>query len=58
MSHLVSTIETLIAKKIGFKSISDGHIDTTTASGELIFNIFSSLADLNDALFKKEQSQD
>ena len=29
---------------MGFKSICDGAIDTTTASGELIFKIFSSLA--------------
>ena len=30
--------------RVGFKSICDGAIDTTTASGELIFKIFSSLA--------------
>ena len=53
MSHLVSTIENLIAKKIGFKSISDGHIDTTTASGELIFNIFSSLAQFERRLIQE-----
>lgn len=53
MSHLVSTIENLIAQKIGFKSISDGHIDTTTASGELIFNIFSSLAQFERRLIQE-----
>jgi len=44
MSHLVKLIEDLRKRNIGFKSLCDGAIDTTTASGELIFNIFSSLA--------------
>lgn len=44
MPHLVTLIEELRTKGIGFKSICDGAIDTTTASGDLIFNIFSSLA--------------
>lgn len=44
MPHLVTLIEGLKNKKIGFRSLCDGAIDTTTASGELIFNIFSSLA--------------
>lgn len=29
---------------MGFRSLGDGGIDTTTASGELIFNVFASLA--------------
>jgi len=29
---------------VGFRSINDGGIDTTTASGEMIFNIFGTLA--------------
>ena len=44
MSHLVNLIETLRQQGVSFKSICDGAIDTTTASGELIFNIFSSLS--------------
>lgn len=44
MTHLVRLIEDLRQQGISFKSICDGAIDTTTASGELIFNIFSSLA--------------
>ena len=31
-------------RKVGFKSLYDGAIDTTTASGELIFHIFTALA--------------
>ncbi len=41
MSHLVQLIEELQERGVGFRSICDGAIDTTTASGELIFNIFS-----------------
>jgi DNA invertase Pin-like site-specific DNA recombinase len=45
MPHLVQLIEDLCQKGIGFRSLCDGAIiDTATASGELIFNIFSSLA--------------
>ncbi|MGI2299967.1 recombinase family protein [Candidatus Cardinium hertigii] len=44
VAHLVGLVEELCQKGIGFRSLCDGAIDTTTASGELIFNIFSSLA--------------
>ena len=44
MPHLVQLVEDLGNQGIGFRSLCDGAIDTTTASGELIFNIFSSLA--------------
>ena len=44
MPHLVALIEELRECGIGFRSLCDGVIDTTSASGELIFNIFSSLA--------------
>ncbi|HRG64018.1 MAG TPA: recombinase family protein [Burkholderiales bacterium] len=53
MPHLVSLIEDLKIKEIGFKSICDGAIDTTTASGELIFNIFSSLAQFERRLIQE-----
>lgn len=53
MPHLVSLIENLRIKNIGFKSICDGAIDTTTASGELIFNIFSSLAQFERKLIQE-----
>ena len=51
--HLIGLIEDLRSKKIGFKSICDGAIDTTTASGELIFNIFSSLAQFERRLIQE-----
>ena len=34
-------IEELKERGIGFRSISDGMIDTTSESGELVLNIFS-----------------
>lgn len=42
--HLIDLVEDLRQRGVGFKSICDGAIDTTTASGELIFNVFASLA--------------
>tara|TARA_R110002095_G_scaffold618_2_gene3000 strand:- start:914 stop:1486 length:573 start_codon:yes stop_codon:yes gene_type:complete len=53
MSHLVALVEQLLEKKIGFKSICDGAIDTTTASGELVFNIFSALAQFERRLIQE-----
>ncbi len=53
MRHLVTLIEDLRESKIGFKSISDGAIDTTSASGELIFNIFSALAQFERRLISE-----
>ena len=53
MAHLIKLIEELRIKGIGFKSIQDGAIDTTTASGELIFNIFSSLAQFERRLIQE-----
>lgn len=42
--HLIDLVEELRQRKVGFKSICDGAIDTTTASGELVFHIFTALA--------------
>jgi DNA invertase Pin-like site-specific DNA recombinase len=53
LSHLVNLIEYLKNRKVAFKSIEDGMIDTTTASGELIFNIFSSIAQFERSLIQE-----
>jgi len=53
MPHLVTLIEGLKKRKVGFRSLCDGVIDTTTASGELIFNIFSSLAQFERRLIQE-----
>lgn len=51
--HLIELVEGLKAKCVSFKSIRDGAIDTTTASGELVFNIFSSLAQFERRLIQE-----
>jgi DNA invertase Pin-like site-specific DNA recombinase len=53
MPHLVNLIEDLRSKGIGFRSISDGVVDTTSASGELVFNIFSALAQFERRLIQE-----
>ncbi len=53
MIHLVSVVTELKEKGIGFKSLHDGAIDTTTASGELIFNIFAALAQFESELIRE-----
>lgn len=53
MTHLVSIVEDLKSRNVGFRSISDGSIDTTTASGELVFNIFSSMAQFERRLIQE-----
>ena len=53
MPHLVGLVEELLGRGIGFRSLQDGAIDTTTASGELMFNIFSSLAQFERRLIQE-----
>lgn len=53
ISHLISLVEDLHNKGINFKSLCDGAIDTTTASGELVFNIFSSLTQFERRLIQE-----
>src|SRR5208283_2492516 len=51
--HLIDLVEGLRQRKIGFKSLCDGAIDTTTASGELIFHIFTALAQFERRLIQE-----
>src|SRR3990172_8944783 len=53
MPHLVTLVEELLRKNIGFRSLCDGAVDTTTASGELMFNIFSALAQFERRLIQE-----
>lgn len=53
MPHLVHVIEELMKSGIGFRSLQDGAIDTTTASGELMFHIFSALAQFERRLIQE-----
>src|SRR3989442_1211056 len=53
MAHLVSLIEGLLQRHVGFRSLGDGAIDTTTASGELVFHIFSALVQFERRLIQE-----
>ena len=53
MHHLVDLIEELRNRGIGFRSVSDGLIDTTSPSGELVFHIFSALAQFERRLIQE-----
>ena len=53
MAHLVSLIEQLLQRQVKFCSLCDGAIDTTTASGELVFNIFSALSQFERRLIQE-----
>jgi len=51
--HLVTIIDQLRDRGIGFRSVCDGAIDTTTPSGELIFLVFSALAQFERRLIQE-----
>jgi len=53
LKDLVSLITMLNERKIKFRSISDGAIDTTTANGSFIFNIFATLAQFEGDLIRE-----
>ena len=53
MRHLVTLIDDLRERGVGFRSISDGMIDTPSASGELMFHIFSALAQFERRLIQE-----
>src|SRR5919108_3021166 len=53
MAHLVTLIEGLLQRQVGFRSLGDGGIDTTTASGELVFHIFFALAQFERRLIQE-----
>ena len=40
MLHLVTVIAELGRRQVGFRSLCDGALDTTTATGELVFHMF------------------
>ena len=53
MRHLITLVEDLRSRGVGFRSLNEGAIDTTCASGELIFNIFSALAQFERRLIQE-----
>ncbi len=53
MRHLITLVEDLRSRDVGFRSLNEGAIDTTSASGELIFKIFSALAQFERRLIQE-----
>ena len=53
MSHLVSLIDSLLKKGVSFKSLQEGVIDTTSATGELVFHMFSALSQFERRLIQE-----
>lgn len=53
LGHLVSVVEALRERGVGFRSLTDPGIDTTTASGALIFYIFGALAAFERELIRE-----
>ena len=52
LKHLVELVADLNERKIGLKSLNDP-IDTTTAQGRLVFNIFASLAEFEREIIRE-----
>lgn len=52
LSHLLAIVTALKEKQVAFRSLTEG-MDTTTASGELLFHVFGALAQYERALFQE-----
>jgi len=52
LSHLLSIVNALKEKQVAFRSLTEG-MDTTTASGELLFHVFGALAQYERAMTKE-----
>ena len=54
MRPLVTLMADLRNRGVAFRSVSDGMIDTTSPSGELVFHIFSALAQFERRLIQEQ----
>jgi len=52
LKHLVELVNDLIKKEIGLRSLNDP-VDTTTAHGRLIFNLFASLSEFEKDIIRE-----
>lgn len=52
LSHLLSIVNSLKERQVAFRSLTEG-MDTTTASGELLFHVFGALAQYERALIQE-----
>lgn len=56
LKHLVETVNLLLQRDVGIKSLNDP-IDTTTPQGRLVFNLFASLAEFErDVIRERTQA--
>jgi len=55
LKHLITTVQDLADRGIGFKVLSGqgANLDTTTASGKLVFGIFAALAEFERELIRE-----
>ncbi len=55
LKHLITTVQDLAERGIGFKVLSGqgANLDTTTASGKLVFGIFAALAEFERELIRE-----
>jgi DNA invertase Pin-like site-specific DNA recombinase len=52
LSHLLAIVNTLKDGQVAFRSLTEG-MDTTTASGELLFHVFGALAQYERAMIQE-----
>lgn len=52
LKHLIQTVNELSEREVGFESIEE-KLDTTTASGKLLFHIFGALAEFERELIRE-----
>jgi DNA invertase Pin-like site-specific DNA recombinase len=52
LSHLITTVEDLGKRGVGFRSITEA-IDTTSSSGNLVFQIFGAIAEFERNLIRE-----
>lgn len=52
LSHLLTLVNSLKDRQVAFRSLTEG-MDTTTASGELLFHVFGALAQYEHALIRE-----
>ena len=52
LSHLLGIVTSLKDRQVAFRSLTEG-MDTTTASGELLFHVFGALAQYERALIQE-----
>jgi DNA invertase Pin-like site-specific DNA recombinase len=53
LPHLVATVHNLTERGVGFKCLTGAPIDTTSASGKLVFAIFAGLAEFERDLIRE-----